>query len=364
MRRAASILALALALVLASAASAAEQLSVSLTSSRSTAVDARWNATLSVRRGGKPVRGARVVVVARRGGQSVAAPARALRPGRYSARLRFASAGRWSLTTRIGKASHKLGAVTVEQGPFRIREPFGIVAEPDGRLLVADGTAQRVLRVDPARGRIDAVTGTELGRPLGLARAADGTIYAIANQRVHRIDAATGRATPVGGTALDGPTSVAVGPSGELYIAEYASRIRRVDPATGAVTTVVASGLDRPHGVAVGPDGRIYVGDTYSGTVKRVERDGSLTTIASGLAGPTGLAVTADGAVLVAEHESGAVTRIDAAGTRRLTTALSGPSGVALGPDGAIYVADLEGGITIGRLDPQSGRVTAVTRYQ
>jgi streptogramin lyase len=56
------------------------------------------------------------------------------------------------------------------------------------------------------------------------------------------------------------------------------------------------------------------------------------------------------------------VTRIDADGTRRLTTALSGPSGVALGPDGVIYVAELQGGITIGRLDPQSGRVTAVTR--
>jgi DNA-binding beta-propeller fold protein YncE len=359
MRRAASIL--ALALVLASSAAAADRLSVSLLSSRSTAVDSQWTATISVRRGGKALRNARVSLVARRGRETVAGRARALRGGRYSTRLRFGSAGRWLLTARIGRATQKLGAVTVEQGPLRVRQPFGIVVEPDGRLLVADGAAQRVLRVDPARGRIDAVTDTSLGRPLELARGADGTIFAIAGGRLHRIDAASGRSTVVTG-ALDGPTSVAVGPSGELYVAEYASRIRRVDPATGVVTTVVASGLDRPHGVEVDPDGRIYVGDTYSGSVKRIEPDGSLTTVASGLAGPTGLALTADGAVLVAEHESGAVTRIDVAGARRITTALSGPSGVAVGPDGTIYVADLEGGLTIGRLDPRSGRVTAVTR--
>lgn len=363
MRRAAPILALALVLSsAASAASAAERLSVSLTSSRSTVVDARWNAALSVRRGGKAVRNARVTVVARRGGERVTARTRALRPGRYAARLRFRSAGRWLLTARIGKGAQKLGAVTVEQGPFRVREPFGIVVEPDGRLLVADGIAQRLLRVDPARGRIDAITGTELGRPLELDRAADGTIYVIANRRVHRIDPATGRGTPVTETVFDGPTSIAVGLSGELYVAEYASRIRRVDPATEAVTTVVSAGLDRPHGVDVGPDGRIYVGDTYSGTVKRVEADGSLTTIASGLANPTGLAVTADGAVLVAENESGAVTLIDATGARRLTTAFAAPSGVALGADGATYLAAIQGGVTIGRLDPQTGRVTAVTR--
>jgi streptogramin lyase len=34
----------------------------------------------------------------------------------------------------------------------------------------------------------------------------------------------------------------------------------------------------------------------------------------------------------------------------------------ALGPDGAIYVAAIEGGVPIGRLDPQTGCVTAVTR--
>jgi streptogramin lyase len=359
MRRAASIL--ALGLVLTSAASAAERLSVSLVSSRSTAVDSTWNATMAVRRGGKAVRNVRVVVVARRGGQKVSGRARALRGGRYSARLRFRSAGSWRLTARIGRTALKLGTVTVAQGPYRVREPFGLVVEADGRLLVADGTANRLLRVDPARGRIDAVTGTQLGRPLEVARAADGTIYAVAGERLHRIDPASGQATLVT-SALDGPTSVAVAPSGELYVAEYGSRISRVDPATGAVTTVVASGVDRPHGVEVGPDGRIYVGDTYNGAVKRVEADGSLTTLASGLATPTGLAVTADGAVLVVEHGSGAVTRIDSAGPRRISTALAGPSAIAVGADGTIYVADLDGGVTIGRLDPVSGRVTAVTR--
>jgi hypothetical protein len=95
MRRAASIL--ALALVLASAAAAAPRLSVSLVSSRSTAVDSAWTATVSVRRGGKAVRNARVVLSARRGSETVTGRARALRGGRYSARLRSArpAAGFW-----------------------------------------------------------------------------------------------------------------------------------------------------------------------------------------------------------------------------------------------------------------------------
>ena len=131
MRRAASIL--ALALVLASVASAAERLSASLTSSRSTAVDARWKATLSVRRGGKPVRGARVVVVARRGGQSVAARARALRAGRYSARLRFASAGRWS-----ADHAHRQGARARSEPSRSSRVPV-----PDSRAVRNRGRAGR-----------------------------------------------------------------------------------------------------------------------------------------------------------------------------------------------------------------------------
>jgi len=142
------------------------------------------------------------------------------------------------------------------------------VDEPDGRLLVADGAAQRLLRVEPARGRIDAVTDRSLGRP-ELAREADGTIYAIANRRVHRIDPATGRGTPVSDTVFDGPTSIAVGPSGELYVAEYASRIRRVDPATGdrpgghrRRRRPRGRGHDRPPRPADGPGDR---GDALAG---------------------------------------------------------------------------------------------------
>jgi streptogramin lyase len=350
----------ALTLVLASAASAGERLSVSLASSRTTAVDARWTAVVIVRRGGAAVRNVRVTVLARRGGELVSVRARHTRRGRYTGRLRFRSAGRWALSVRVGGGTRRLGSVDVEQGPYRVQEPFGIVAEPAGTLLVADGTANRVLRVDPARGRIDAVTDTSLGRPLELARAVDGTIYVIAGGRVHRIDPASGASTPVTG-ALDGPTSVAAAPSGDVYVAEYAGRIRRIDPG-GGVSTVVASGLDRPHGVEVGPDGRLYVADTYNGAVKRVEPGGSLTTLGSGLATPTGVALTADGAVLVSEHAGGAVARVDGSGVRRITTAVSGPSGVAVGPDGAIYVGALQGAVTIGRVDAATGRVTAVTR--
>jgi streptogramin lyase len=56
------------------------------------------------------------------------------------------------------------------------------------------------------------------------------------------------------------------------------------------------------------------------------------------------------------------LSTIDSGGLRRVTTRLAGRSGVALAPDGTVYVSDLDGGVTIGRVDLASGRVTAVTR--
>ena len=128
-----TVFSFALALVLACTAAAAEGLTVSLTSSPLTAVGSTWTANVAVRRGGGAVRGARVVLVARRGQETVTARARHLRAGRYSARLRLGSAGSWRLAARVGRTTRRLGTVTVGQGPFRVREPFGIVvgAETD-----------------------------------------------------------------------------------------------------------------------------------------------------------------------------------------------------------------------------------------
>lgn len=142
-----------------------------------------------------------------------------------------------------------------------------------------------------------------------------------------------------------GPNALAVGPDGALYVADSRNhRIRKI-ARDGQVTTVAgggepdggggradgaASGVARfqfPSGVAVDPDGVIYVADTGNHRICRIH-EGQVTTLAGGLEGK------ADG--------QGAAARF------------SSPAALALDGD-ALWVADL-GNQAVRKLDA-SGRV-------
>jgi RHS repeat-associated protein len=125
------------------------------------------------------------------------------------------------------------------------------------------------------------------------------------------------------------PVSVAVGPDGSLFIVDPANvRIRRV-VRDGTITTVAGGGsgedggpadqarLLNPQGVAVAPDGTLYIADVQDQRVRCVARDGIITTIA-GITGIPGFAV--EGPAVQAK--------------------LSYPFGVAATADGSLYIAD------------------------
>ena len=133
---------------------------------------------------------------------------------------------------------------------------------------------------------------------------------------------------------LDNPSGIAVGDDGSLYIADSGNdRIRRVD-SNGVITTVAGNGeatfsgddgpateagLDRPQGVAIDAAGNLYVADNWNNRVRRVSRDGVITTFAgTGEAGYSG--------------DGGPATEA------RLT-----PESIAVGPDGTVYIADSSG---------------------
>src|SRR5262249_10044514 len=108
--------------------------------------------------------------------------------------------------------------------------------------------------------------------------------------------ATTGVGTAISATtsSLADPGGVASDGSGRIYIADTDNhRIRRVE-IDGSLTTIAGTGtlgfsgdggpatsaqLAQPSGVAVDGVGRIYVADTANHRIRRVDRDGTITTI-------------------------------------------------------------------------------------
>ena len=186
---------------------------------------------------------------------------------------------------------------------------------------------------------------------------------------------------------------IAVGPDGAVYVADRGdSVLRRVDP-DGTVDTFVGLGawgfsddgeparlarLAGPCGVAVDVDATVYVADTSNFRIRRVGRDGALTTVlgigrnGAGPAGdgtpfgtggpqelnePIGVALGPDSALYVADTFNHRVQRVDRDGSVRtvagtgepgsagdggpaIAAQLNRPRGVAVGAGGTVYVAD------------------------
>lgn len=121
----------------------------------------------------------------------------------------------------------------------------------------------------------------------------------------------------------------------------------------------------RPTGLAAGADGELYIADTDNGLIRRLDKQGKVTTWASGLEEPTGLC-WANGVLYVAETGrsrickivNGTVTPLNVGSQRDSDGVYPGgyvdgplekaqfehPQGVAVGADGAVYVADTGNG--------------------
>lgn len=169
--------------------------------------------------------------------------------------------------------------------------------------------------------------------------------------------APSGRPGGAPGMASGSPASLkalgmAVDRSGSIYVADTAgNRIRKITP-SGAVATVAGTGLmgysgdggpavsarlSAPTGLAVDLQGVLYVTDSANNRIRRIDRNGIITTVAgtgkkgySGdggaavsaqLSSPTGIAVDAEGNIFVYDGGNGCVRRIDAGGIITTITA-------------------------------------------
>ncbi len=272
--------------------------------------------------------------------------------------------------------------------------PFGLLTDPSGGLYISDTNNNRIRRVNskrfiatvPGTYSQDPVTGvTPLRAPSGLVIDPHGNLLIadyLANQ-IFQLDSA-GKLTVIAGTGtagdsgdhgpainamLNSPHKILETPTGELLISDWgSSSIRKID-SSGNITTIAGTGskgysgdggpaiqaqFSQQFGIAQDAAGNIYVADTGNSRIRRIDRNGIVTTIAgngvSGYSGDGGPAISAslrnpedvlisDGKLFIADTFNYCIRVVDASGTIR-TIAGTGSQG-RTGDGGAAWKAQL-----------------------
>jgi sugar lactone lactonase YvrE len=222
--------------------------------------------------------------------------------------------------------------------------------DPDGTISTVAGTGWPGFSGDggPA-------TKADLNIPISVAVDREGNLYISDenNFRIRKVDkegiittfAGTGKegysgdGGPATSAQLTDPGGIAFDAKGNLYLADFVS-VRKIDP-SGTITTVAGTGEAGFSGdggpateakltaydVALDSEGNIYISDLENQRIRKVDKDGIITTIAgsgkkgySGDGGPAtkaafkdpwGIAVDGEGAVFIAEHHNSVVRKVD-----------------------------------------------------
>jgi sugar lactone lactonase YvrE len=273
-----------------------------------------------------------------------------------------------------------------------------VLALPKGRYTVSARGLSRMVTV--ADGPAD---GVDLPPVVAGPAPAPGTIVTFAGNGPRGLGGDGGPATAA---RLGVSQGLAVDQADNLYVGDFAlARLRRIDAATGIITTVAGSGvpdairglnplgsltgfagdggpavaarLEAPTGIAVDAAGNLYFTDPRNHRVRRIDRQGIITTVAgSGPTGaanggysgdgglatearlntPIGLVVDRQGNLLIIDRNNkrirkvspeGTITTIAGGGTAPLTdgaqaaaVALNTPQHAALDAAGNLYFAD------------------------
>lgn len=282
------------------------------------------------------------------------------------------------VTTWVGGGGSGIsGLVNANGSAARFNTPFGVVAETDGTLYVADTQNGVVRKVTPAAEVTTLaslanvpVAGVATPLPTGIGRDASGllSVTDVANHRMLTVTAAGVVAPAFGAAPLPGatdatgaaarfssPRALAVASDGKVYVADAGNHVIRVVGSDGAVTTLAGSAgnygaangtgaaarFNSPSGIVVDDAGTAYVADTGNHLIRKVTAAGVVTTLAggAGLSGavddtgtaarfnqPAGLALDTAGYLYVADSGNHTIRKISPAG---VVTTLAGKAGTA-----------------------------------
>jgi len=304
------------------------------------------------------------------------------------------------VTTLAGSGAYSYVNSTGHGATFR--DPWGVTVAPDGTIYVADQNNHSIRKVTPegvvttlagtgAAGSADGTgTAASFNEPTGVTVDTGGNVLVSesANHKIRKITTTGVVSTFVEGGSFYGPFNLAVAPDRNIYVTDvYNHRIRKVTP-EGVVTTLAGTGatgsadgagagasFNYPYGVAVAPDGTIYVADTNNNRIRKVTREGVVSTLAgsgerafadgvgaaASFNSPFGLTVDANGDVIVADSWNHLIRKVTTGGvvttlagngangsggrfnntpSTALAASFSIPSDVAVDASGNILVAD------------------------
>ena len=319
------------------------------------------------------------------------------------------------------------GELTVVVPPSaELGEINDLARDATGNLYTVDTEANVVRKITPA-GSVSIIAGVEwkpslfgasdgfvsvdgplgtgrLTRPLGVAVAADGTVYVTESyfNTIRRIDPATGDLSTLAGLAPKnsfgeyhatdraGNVFVAVATANNFF--EYA--IQRIAP-DGTATTLVPGGLNAPRGMALDSAGNLYVVDVPYSTintcvgcrlsatpavVRKITPRGEMSIFAANLDNARALTIDPAGNLYVAKYIGAPLSKITPQGVvSTIAVTLPGTeqyaSGLAADAAGNIYLsscpillsasgftinpADAPPGAAILKVDPR-GNVTVL----
>jgi DNA-binding beta-propeller fold protein YncE len=199
-------------------------------------------------------------------------------------------------------------------------DPFGIIVEATGNLLLANGSRNQVVRYSPAGAELGTIgsEGTGAGKfktPEDVAIGPNGDIFVTdnGNNRVERFSANGTFVSQIKDAAQPGPngfpvlTFLSVDAAGNVYATDGGNQtIRKFDPAGAFVTAIGTTGdgrLNGPRGTGLDPAGNLYVADAGNGRIAVFKPDGTFAAaIGKGvLTSPQDVAVDAAGNLYVLE---------------------------------------------------------------
>src|SRR5579871_5903869 len=347
------------------------------------------------------------------------------------------------LTTVAGDGQDRFAGDGGQAVKASLDQPGGVALDSAGNIYISDTNNNVIRKVNP-QGIISTIAGTagvsgffgdgrsalsaRLNGAFGLAVDPGGNIFIADtnNFRVREVKS-SGTITTVAGNGTfryfpDGtgavnaplfePHGIAVDSSGNFYISDTSnSSIRKIDPRTGQISTIAGNGsreyggdggpavnaqVDDPTNVAFDSAGNMYIADTDNEVIRKVAKDGTISTVA-GLPDPTGnylyngdgisatkafldtpidIAVDSAGNLYISDYghhrirkvaTNGTISTIAGDGTARFAgdggpaskASLRFPRGLAFDQSGNLYVVDY-GNSRVRRIAAADGTITTV----